>query len=194
MRNEALETSGYSQFFIQTASNFLNASDLIMQNLCTLITQISSFISSTNNDINLYKDNFKLNDIIQYTCYYSTVECLKSSIKICLSNIELLNTEINYNKRKKKSNQDEFVFTPMDSPLNLNDCVYDMLISIQDDYYDEKYKGLYEFDNPDEKIENVNDINISVETQFNYIQLIARCLSKAYYCFRLLEEFCEFPF
>ena len=140
MRNEALETSGYSQFFIQTASNFLNASDLIMQNLCALITQISSFISSTYNDINLYKDNFKLNDIIQYTCHYSTVECLKSSIKICLSNIELLNTEINYNKRKKKSNQDEFDFTPMDSALNLNDCVYDILISIQNDYYDEKYK------------------------------------------------------
>lgn len=205
MHNEALEKAGHSFFFITEFSEFLNAAEMTMQDLCDFTTHIFAFAASIYNGVDFYRNNYRLHDVMQITCYYHVSNCIQHSIKCCLECVERMNNELVETKNKKKKfSQSVFTFTPPDKKIDENDCVYDILKHVSEDYYYEKYKGIYDEnddDTPDgenaeenKPLENINDINISYEAQMDYVRLLADLLSQALYALRLLDECYEIPF
>ena len=194
MRNEALENAGYSSFFVHAYASFMIASEMAMQNACAFINRVFDAIYISQSDAAQYRDNDRLEGLVQYTCNYEAMLCIKQMIRVCLlNNIGLLNQELGRRKQQKHSVHVKIQLPDIDRDIDPKDHAFDLLRDVMIIYCTEKTRGIYgEYrnDNNDEETKKNRD----AEDQLDYMHIMASLLEQTYYAIRIIENAYDIPF
>lgn len=195
MRNEALENAGYSSFFVHAYASFMIASEMTMQNACAFINRVFDAICVSQSDEAQYRDNDRLEGLVQYTCNYEAMRCIKQQIIICLDSINLLNQELGRRKQKKHSVHAKINLPTLNRDINPDDHAYDILKDVLFTYCTEKYRCIYGNNNCDtDNDTDAESITKDADDQIDYARKIAELLVNTHYAIRIIEDAYDIPF